>query len=584
MFKEKFRFESAAVALVILSVLSSSVYAQVNREVSRGFKRQDAYDSGFDFPEAVEEAPAVQVLPPAVLDEDDELADKFSIEVREIRLKGNTVLTASQINVLVGPYSKRFVTADELQRLRLDISKKYLKEGYINSGAILRQQDFSDGIVEFTIIEGGLTDIELIGETKLRESYITGRVDRQVNDPLNLNEVQAALQMLKQNPLIGSVQAQLKPGTELGESILQLQVQEQTPYSIHLTANNYRSPSVGAEQGVVTFIHRNLTGNGDALTLSGSASEGVDLDSYISYLVPLNSYDTRVLLSYNKSESEVIEEPFDQLEVESEADSATFTLFHPFINTLNRRFEVFIGAEKKHSESYLLGQKFSFSAGSVEGESDTAVAILGAEWIERTPSQVIAFRATIQEGMDQWDATISEDNIPDGEYTAYLGQFQFIQRVDGWLKGEVRFRSSFQLTDDALLSLEKFAVGGRYTVRGYRENTLVRDNGVVASLEYHLPLFTDEQGISRYGLKLVPFYDWGRSWDEDYDVPGGAVLPTTKKVTIESIGVGLEWQPAKWFHSELYWGDAQDDVVTANDDDLQDDGFHVSVTVSWPFD
>ena len=41
-----------------------------------------------------------------------------------------------------------------------------------------------------------------------------------------------------------------------------------------------------------------------------------------------------------------------------------------------------------------------------------------------------------------------------------------------------------QVADDALLAMYKLPVGGRYSVRGYRESQLVRDHGFVASAEY----------------------------------------------------------------------------------------------------
>lgn len=48
-------------------------------------------------------------------------------------------------------------------------------------------------------------------------------------------------------------------------------------------------------------------------------------------------------------------------------------------------------------------------------------------------------------------------------------------------------RAAAQLTPDSLLPLEQFSVGGIATVRGYGQNQLVTDNGVLGSLEVRLP-------------------------------------------------------------------------------------------------
>ena len=109
---------------------------------------------------------------------------------------------------------------------------------------------------------------------------------------------------------------------------------------------------------------------------------------------------------------------------------------------------------------------------------------------------------------------------------------------------------------------------GARTVRGYRENQFVRDNGVVASLEWRFPLFPDKEGAGRYRLQLVPFVDFGRSWDEN------DALPTSEAEEISSAGLGFLWDPSRSWHLELFLGHAFDDVDNPNDDDLQDDGVH----------
>ncbi len=64
---------------------------------------------------------------------------------------------------------------------------------------------------------------------------------------------------------------------------------------------------------------------------------------------------------------------------------------------------------------------------------------------------------------------------------AWLGQFQLAHRL--WdSDNQVILRADAQLTRDPLLPIEKFAVGGANTVRGYRDNQLVRDNGLVLSV------------------------------------------------------------------------------------------------------
>jgi hemolysin activation/secretion protein len=117
--------------------------------------------------------------------------------------------------------------------------------------------------------------------------------------------------------------------------------------------------------------------------------------------------------------------------------------------------------------------------------------------------------------------------------------------------------------------MEKFVVGGVDTVRGYRENQLVRDNGVVGSLELRIPLLPKRSGELR--LRMAPFVDFGRSWND---------RSTSGERNISSAGLGL-LVDYKQINARVYWAHGFDDIDNGTlSDDLQDDGVHFSVSFS----
>ena len=137
-----------------------------------------------------------------------------------------------------------------------------------------------------------------------------------------------------------------------------------------------------------------------------------------------------------------------------------------------------------------------------------------------------------------------------------------------WLLGtELLTRMDAQLANDTLLAIEKFSVGGMRTVRGYRENQFVRDNGVVASVELRIPVWRDAR--RRPVVQLAPFADLGHTWEKETE---------TDAQTIGSVGIGLRVAPFEWLRGELYWGYALKDLPDIGDD-IQNDGLHFSLTV-----
>ena len=132
------------------------------------------------------------------------------------------------------------------------------------------------------------------------------------------------------------------------------------------------------------------------------------------------------------------------------------------------------------------------------------------EFVYRTRSQVIAARSRFSFGLDALGSTIHDNDLPDSQFFAWLGQFQWVRQFDalkpasGIPDTQVIFRSDVQLANKPLLTLEQIALGGRYTVRGYPQNTLVRDNAFLASIEARIPIVRQQAvgRLSRAGAVL----------------------------------------------------------------------------------
>src|SRR5206468_7133043 len=113
-------------------------------------------------------------------------------------------------------------------------------------------------------------------------------------------------------------------------------------------------------------------------------------------------------------------------------------------------------------------------------------------------------------GLDLLDATVNSGPVADGQFFAWLGQVQGVQRLDQWWGLQLLGRMDLQLANDRLFPLEQVPVGGRFSVRGYRENSLIRDDAFLASIESRFPLMSYVTGDPL--LQLAQFVDFGRAW------------------------------------------------------------------------
>ena len=197
--------------------------------------------------------------------------------------------------------------------------------------------------------------------------------------------------------------------------------------------------------------------------------------------------------------------------------------------------------------------------------SEVTVVKFSQDWLSRTPTRVVAARSSFSLGVDAFAPTINATG-PDGRFFTWLGQFQLAQKFK---RGQIMFRTDVQVSKDPLLPLEKFAVGGANSVRGYRENQLVHDQGFVSSIEYRHSLYNSDRLGS---IQIAPFVDVGGTWDVDAKTPSPHVLVAT--------GVGLRWDPGAKLHAQLYWG-YQFMHPEDPGGDLQDQGIHFAVQGSF---
>jgi hemolysin activation/secretion protein len=496
--------------------------------------------------------------------EPDRLSSEVLVFVKRITISGNTVFSPDELGAVALPYVGRELDSDGLEALRRDLTLHYVTRGYVNSGAIIPDQEVQDGAVEIHIIEGRLTGIELSGNERLRDSYIKGRLRQGNEGVLVLRRLQEGIQLLHQDRLIKRINTELRPGLGLGEGTLRVQVEESWPYELGFSFSNSRSASVGELYGQVYAAAWNLTGFGDSLSVQYGITEGLD-DAAFAYAFPLNASDTRLELYYDRSSSSVVEQPFDSLNITSDTETYGARLSHPLYRTPERQMLGSVVLEKRRSETFWLDGG-PFSPGPNNGRSDVAALRLVQDWMDRDAGQVIALRSTFSIGLDAFGATINPGDDPDGRFFAWLGQAQWARLLWG---GQILVRTNLQWSADPLLPLEKSGVGGATSVRGYRENALVRDNAWVSSIEFRypigrLPIPKLSQGPDDGIVQLAPFFDYG--WTDNIDDA------TPRPRTLSSIGMGLRWDPHPKLHGEFYWGYGFQD--TGDQGSLQDAGIH----------
>ena len=426
-------------------------------------------------------------------------------------------------------------------------------------------QKIEDGIITIQIVEGALKDIAITGTKYLAPSYIESRLALVTQkQPFNLNELLEALRLLQLDPLIGSISAELSPGVSPEQSSLTVKVEEAESFDVVLSSNNNRSPGVGTWRRGLNLNEGNLFGLGDSLGFSWLNTDGSDSFDF-SYGLPINARNGKISLTGGFRNTEIIEEPFDRVDITGDSWYSELTFRQPLAQSAGEEFALGFTLSRQESTTQLQGDNVPLSLGANDdGETKISAMRFAQEWIKRNPQSVFAARSQFSLGLGIFDATVNDD-LPDSQFLAWRGQIQYVRS----LARDSLFvlRSEFQLATDELVPLEQFSLGGFNTVRGYRQDFLLTDNAMLLSAEVRLPILRASEvgGV----LQIIPFIDFGAGWNN-------GDLPNPDPNVLAGVGVGLQWQMKERLNARFDWGIPLTDM-NIEERTLQEQGLYFSV-------
>ncbi|PZV15525.1 MAG: hemolysin activation/secretion protein [Pseudanabaena sp.] len=466
-----------------------------------------------------------------------------TIVVKKFVIIGSTVFSEEELAKITDPYINKPISINELFQVRTKITELYLERGYITSGAFVPEQNLTTGTVKIQIVEGGLEEIKITGLTRLDPNYIRSRIAIATGKPLNRTRLLESLQLLQINPLLESISANLSPGSQPGINILEVSATEAKTFSLPITFDNNSTPSVGTNRRQIQLVQTNLTGLGDRLGLSYINTDGSNLFD-VSYTIPFNPYNGTISIGFTTSASTVIEAPFDVLDIRSNYRNYEISIRQPLLQNTSQDFAIGLTANHRQSQASLLGGEIPFpSLGSdVDGKTTLTAIRFFQEYVQRSSEEVFTARSQFSLGIEALGTTINAFS-PDGRFFVWRGQSQYVRLLapDTFLF----IRGDLQLADRPLLSQEQITFGGQDTVRGYRQDLVQTDNGLLLSAEVRIPLvrIPEINGL----LQFAPFFDFGKAWNH-------SVRADPDPSTLASVGMGLRFQLSDRFSARLDFG------------------------------
>jgi hemolysin activation/secretion protein len=496
------------------------------------------------------------------------LPEDVTIVVDRFEVVGNTVFSEAELQALLEPFTRRPLTLLELLQTRTVITQLYVSEGYVSSGAYIPPQVPEAGTVVIQVIEGELTAIEVQGTHRLNPAYVSSRLALAAAPPLQVDRLVEALRLLQLDPLIDNISGELSAGLEPGTNRLTVTVAEADSFDVDLVTRNDRARAVGTWERGLYVNEGNLTGWGDRLSLGYLDTDG-SARVIADYEIPLSARDNSVAIHFEFTDSRVISEPADILDIQTDSYLLDLTYRHPLIRTPTEEFALSLtGSWSKSRSVYLenlLGESIPFPAfgANEDGEIEVYTLRFAQDWVKRGSRDVLAARSQFNLGLGGTTPDDPSGDTPDGNFFSWFGQAQWARLLGP--DTLLLIRGEAQLATDTLPTSELYGLGGQRTVRGYRQDRLLTDNALFATAEVRLPLLRDRE---RQGmLQVIPFFDVGTGWNTN--------LPDPDTNTLVGTGVGLLWTEGDAWTARLDWGLPLNGSESGNS--WQENGFYFSV-------
>ena len=433
--------------------------------------------------------------------------------IKKIKLTGNTVISDERLMPLVDLGEGKKVSLGMLNAMANEITAVYATEGYLLARAFIPKQEVKDSTVEIVIYEGKINKVLVQGNKNLSTEKFQQRM-KMVQDEAVLKEQTLERVLLELNELMGvEVTTVLKPGDLPGTSDLVMDVTESRPYTVSFDSDNFGSRYTGPVRFGLSMTYANIFTLGDQFATRWTRSE-YGQDSYTPfYTVPINSYGTRMKLSYTFLENE-LKDKLEYLAAGGSLNSVGLELSHLMHKSQTASFSVRTGLDLKSFENEAQGintTKDNLMNVSLGFEGNLSDSFLGRTFYD------LNFELGLREG-DSSRGLVSRAGGHGKIFTTNINviRLQSAKILNSYFI--LKFQG--QMNNTRALSSYLMGIGGMGSVRGYPLSAYQGDKGYNLSTEYTVPFpwqvkwhrnFPDLSKV----LSVVSFLEHGKIFVRD---------------------------------------------------------------------
>jgi hemolysin activation/secretion protein len=488
----------------------------------------------------------------------------------EIRVLGNTLLPAVDIEGAVYPHLGANKAFADVEAARADLEARYRAKGFQTVFVDVPEQEVgADGIVRLLVSEGVLSRVRVEGARYFSANKIRAAIPAaQLGAAPQFVDLQSQLTQLNARTRDLAVVPVLAAGAIPGSVDLKLKVDDTLPLHGSVEVNDQYTADTSRLRVLGSLSYDNLFNRLDSISLQYQIApeEPGELGVFAAnYVTHVGSTDTRLALFFVDSDSDVA--ATGTLSVLGKGKVFGTRLIHPIVNVSGLSHTVTLGLDyKDFKETILLDSDELATPISYLNASLGYSGAWRKSWAEWT------FDSTANLGFR--GVANSADEFANKRFRARANPFHI--RSNASISVPLRAftlsaRLQGQYAIDPLVGNEQLSIGGAESVRGYLEAEETGDIGIAGSLELVAPQLLKLES-SRFQLSPLLFADAGR-------VSLQSVLPDeARSEGIGSLGIGTRFSAYGFLSGSLFWAYPLFDGTRTKSGDSR---IHFNVRADW---
>ncbi len=468
-----------------------------------------------------------------------------SFFVREIALEGNQAISTADLLPIVVPYEGREVTLNKLNELAGKIEQQYRLKGYVTTLAYIPPQKVENQRLILRVMEGKVRKLYIEGNKWFSKWAIRRYWHFKEGEILYYNKMSHNLRRMNETP-DRQVRGILRPGEKTGTTDVYLKVTDHFPGHASFQFDNQGVRSTGKRRFGFAAHYNNFV-IPDSIMYVGTVFGRNFGSIFAQYMVPVNSYGTKLIFSFSHSQVAPKKE-FKSSDINSISQSYFVSLRQVLYEGDHLISNASLGYDFKDSTTH--------DTTGTRRRDRLRILRPGLDLTYYDRWGITTFNEDTSFGTKLFGAS-SENNALAGRQSARPDFVKFENTLTRLVNFPYRTslvaKISSQVSTAKLTPQEEFYLGGANTVRGYPEGDYLGDQGVLLNIEYTVPFFflPHDWQLPHSNQPLQKDCQFVFFFDEGYARLRGPAITETPKRHLMGAGAGVRIHFTKFLTANL---------------------------------